>query len=98
MKRIQIKDPPNPDDASYKQNPLGWQRAMFRWATETKGRIEQSSRQNDIPLSTPFVVSSFSTNTQLTGTSSGTDVANFVCSLVQSMTDRGMVTITTASS
>lgn len=98
MKRIQIKEAPNPNDAKYRGNVLAWQRDMHTWAMETKGRIEQSSRQNDIPLNTPFVVTSFSTNTTLTGASTGTDLANFVCTLVQAMTDRGIITITTASS
>lgn len=97
MKRIQIKEPPDPADARYRGAPLAWQRDMFKWATETKGRIEQSSRQNDVPLTTPFMVSSFTTNTALTGTSTTTDIANFVCTLVQSLIDRGMITITTAS-
>lgn len=99
MKRISLKEPPNPQDSIYKGNMLAWQRDMWTWANETKGRLEQASRQNDIPLGIPFVVSSYTTNTELTGTSTGTDVANFVCTLVQAMLDRGMITqVTTASS
>lgn len=98
MKRIQIKEAPDPADARYKGNPIAWARDMHKWANETKGRIEQSSRQNDIPLSTPFMVSSFTTRTELSGTDTGTAVSDFICTLVQALTDRGMVTITTASS
>lgn len=72
-------------------------RATQDWMTRTKTTIESASRQNDTPLQQNFVVSSFSTNTALTGTSTGTDLANFLCSLVQSMTDKGLITVTTST-
>lgn len=98
MKKIIIPNAPDPSEPQYRTNPLAYNRAVFDWMNKTKGRIEQASLQNDIPLDTPFVVTSFSTNTALTGTDTGTSLADFVCTLVQAMTDRGIITITTASS
>lgn len=95
MKRIKLDTPP--DAMKYKNDQLGFMRATSEWMTRTKSKIETASAQNDSPLQQNFVLGSFTTNTRLSGTSTGTDLANALCSLVQSMIDKGFITITTST-
>lgn len=92
MKRIILDNPPNPESPKYKNNPIAWARDTYDWMNRTKQKVETASAQNDTPLSTPFVVSSFTTNTSLTGTSTLGDVANCLCSLIQALTNKGAIT------
>lgn len=89
MKIVTLTTPPNPDDFQYQKNPLGYNRAVFQWMQDTKGKLELASKQNSSPLGQAFAVSSFSTNTSLSGTSTGTDIANFICSLIAAMQNKG---------
>lgn len=91
MKIVRLPVPPNPDDRQYLNNPQGWARAAFGWMNDVKGKIEAQSLQNDTPLNQNFAVSSYTTNTSLSGTSTGTDVSNFVCSIVAAMQKKGIV-------
>lgn len=94
MKITVLPTPPNPDDNMFKNNPLAYQRAVYQWMQDSKGKLEQNSRQNDSPLNQAFVVSSYTLNTSLSGTSTGTDVANFICSLIAAMQKKGLITPT----
>lgn len=91
MKQVVLMPPPNPDDARYKQNILAWQRDMYTWGNQVKGILEQESSVNNIPLGQNLVLGTYVLNTFLAGTSTGTDIANFLCSLTNSMTKRGLV-------
>lgn len=91
MKRVLLPEPPNPDAIMYRGNPMAWMRAVSDWMHRTKGLIEDASRINDGPIGQAFVVGSFTTNTMIDGTTTGTDLSNFVASLVQGMTDGGRV-------
>lgn len=82
---------PNPDDPAYRGNPLSYNRALYQALTTAFGNIENAFRQNQTPLDQSYAVSSFSTNTALNGTSTLGDVANFVCSLVQSLQNKGII-------
>lgn len=95
--KITLPIPPNPDDISYKQNPLAYQRAIYNWMSVVKGKVENASAINDSPLDTPFIVSSFTTNTHLAGTSTGTDVSNFLCTLLSSLGRKGVTSTNTLS-
>lgn len=92
MKIIKLPNVPNPDDPAYKNNPLAYNRALYKWATETKGKIEQGSLNNDTPMAQNFVLgSSYALSTTLEGTSTGTDVNNFILSLVNAMINKGYI-------
>lgn len=90
MKKITLPIPPNPDDQQYRGNSVAYNRAAFSWMNDVKGKLEQASQQNDTPIDQSFAVSSFSTNTSLSGTSTGTDLSNFVCSLIAAMQKKGL--------
>lgn len=97
MKLVVLDDPPNPDEYKYKNAPLTYSRDQYQWAQRVKNKIENASSQNDTPLSQPFVVTSYTTNTQLTGTSSGTDVSNFLCTLVAALISKGLIKVNTST-
>lgn len=92
MKQIVLPKPPNPDDPQYNKNPLAHQRAMFDWAQQVKGKLEEAGRINSAPAGQPIAVSSFTTNTAITGTTTGTDLSNAVCSIVQALISKGILT------
>ena len=91
MKRLALPNPPNPDDQLYRANMLAYNRAMYTWMQQTKGLLEQASRVNDVPAGQAMIAQNYSTNTVVTGTSSGTDLANAVCSLVDSLSQKGIL-------
>lgn len=97
MKRVNLPKPPNPDETGYRNNPLGYSRATYDWMNKVRGILEQASAQNDAPLDQNFVISSYTTNTMLAGTSSGTDVSNFLCTLVDAFISRGAIKTNTSS-
>lgn len=93
MKRIYLPEPP--EASNYGNNTLAFMRALSEWARVTKGNIEQASTVNDTPMDTPFIVSgTFAINTNVNGTMTGTDVSNFICTLIAAMTRKGSVSPT----
>lgn len=90
MKRITIPQPPDASSAIYKDNQQAFNRAVTTWMFRVKGAIEDSSRVNDRPMAQQLVVSSYTTNTSLTGTSTLADVADFVCTLIDAMKAKGI--------
>lgn len=91
MKQLKLPNPPNPDDSAYRMNQMQYQRDIYRWMTETKGKIEIASVINDTPLDQNFVIGTYVLSTALSGTSTGTDMANFICSLVSAFTKKGII-------
>ncbi len=91
MKQVVLAAPPNPDDSRYKGNILAYNRAMYQWATHMKGILEQESSVNNIPMDQPMVINSYTLTTSISGTSTGTDIANFVATLAATMTRRGLI-------
>ncbi len=92
MKRIVLPQPPKASD--YRNNHYGFMVAAGDWMGRVKGLLEDSSRINDSPLGQRFLSTDFTTNTVVSETTTGTDLSNFVASLVQAMTDRGIVSAT----
>lgn len=92
MKQIILPQPP--EAARYRNDVPGFMTAASDWMRKAKVHIEEASRINDSPLGQQFVVSDFTTNTTITGTMTGTDLANAFASVVQAMTERGMISPT----
>jgi hypothetical protein len=89
MKRVVLPTPPDP--AFYPNNPLAWQRAVHEWMNQTKFALEQASQINDTPLDQAFQVSgSYAITTAISGTSTGTQITEFLCSLVAAMNRKGI--------
>lgn len=91
MKITKLPNAPNPDDAAYKGNPLMYNRAVYQWMTQTKGLIEQSSLVNSTPLNQAFVLGSYVLSTSMSGTSTGTDVNNFILSVIAAFMKKGIM-------
>lgn len=93
MRVMKLPEAPNPDDLAYKSNPIAYNRAIYKWMQVTKGIIEQASIINDTPLNQPFLVTTgYTLTTSISGTATGTQVSNFLCTLVAAMTKKGLVT------
>lgn len=90
MKRVVLPQPPDADESTYKNNQQAFNRAVTTWCRRVKGALEDYSRVNDRPMAQQLVVSSYSTNTALTGTSTLADVADFVCTLIDVMKAKGL--------
>lgn len=87
MRILTIPQPPNANDPNFNQ-------VAVQWMAQVKSAIEGASRINDTPLGQQFVVGSFTTNTTIAGTSTGTDVSNFLSSLITAMQAKGLVSPT----
>jgi hypothetical protein len=88
MRTLLLPLPPEPPSTS------GWARDAYQWMVSVKGALEELSRINDSPLGQQFVVGSFTTNTTIAGTTTGTDLSNFVASFIEAMTAKGLVSPT----
>lgn len=90
MKRVILPIPPNAD--MFKNNPMGFNRAVTEWMQRTKNTLEDASKQNNSPIDQNFIVTTgYTLTTAISGTSTGTQVANFLCSLMDSLTRKGLV-------
>jgi len=91
VKKFTLPDPPNPNDIAYKSNPLAYSRAANDWMRRVKGTLEASVNQLGLPASPSFVATSYTTNTVISGTTTGTDLTNAVCSLITALTNKGIL-------
>lgn len=98
MRHVILPQPPNANDPAFKDSPLAFNRAASDWMRRVKGLIEDASRIDDAPLGQQFRVGSFTTNTTIAGTSTGTDVSNFLCSLLTAFIAKGQVSQTVTRS
>lgn len=86
---------PNPPDPSqYPGNPVAWQRAMYDWMAKSKSMLVDAHRSATKPCGQQFQVSTYTTTTAVTGTTTGTDLANALCSLIAALTARGIISPT----
>ena len=89
MRRFTLPDPPRADDQAYRNNPLAYSRAVSDWLSRAKGALENTINHLGAPARPSFVVSSYTTNTVISGTTTGTDLSNAVCSLIAALTTKG---------
>jgi len=94
MRRVVLPNPPDPSGMSV----ADWQRAAMRWMGQAKSVLENASRVNDAPLGQAFLATNFSTSSVVTGTTTGTDLSNFVATFIAAMTARGQVSPTISRS
>lgn len=94
MKQLNIPMPPNPSAAQYRTNFVAWQRAATDWMERAKGVLEAAHNELARPCGQQFIASSFTTNTAVTGTTTGTDLSNVVASLVETLTQKGILSPT----
>lgn len=87
MKLIQLSAPPNPKGVSADD----WAQQMYDWAYDARGKIESASKINDVPCDRAIGLGTFTLVTSITGTSSAASVANAVCTLIQILTDKGIL-------
>lgn len=88
---IAISEPPNPNDSGYAANPKLYNQAMYQWACALKAQLQMQNRTITRPTSQSFQVTAYTTNTAISGTSTGTDIANFVCSVVAALQNKGII-------
>lgn len=88
---LALAEPPNPNDSQFSNNPKAYNLAQYRWSQTLKSQLTSNSRVNSRPVAQNFVTTDFTTATTLTGTSTLADVANFVCTLVTSLIEKGIL-------
>lgn len=91
--RLTLPVPPSPDAPQFRK-PADYNRAIYQWAQVTKGLLENAVNQALAPCGQQFTATAFTTNTIATGTMTGTDVANCLASLVQTLTQKGLLSPT----
>lgn len=93
MKRVVLPMPPSPYDPAM-ADPMSWARAMFDHMVKVQGLLEDASRVNDVPLGQALIVGAHTLQNTVTGTTTGTDLSNFVATMAQAFTDRGLLSPT----
>lgn len=91
MKTTAFPDPPNPNDMQYQRDSKSYNLAMYRWASQMKSELQGKGRVNDRAAATSFVPTNFTTATTLTGTDTLGNVANVLCTLIQSLINKGIL-------
>lgn len=91
MKTTAYPDPPNPNEPTYSRDPKVYNLAMYRWACQMKSELQGKGRINDRAVATSFVPTAFTTATTITGTDTTTNVAQVLCTLIQALTDKGIL-------
>lgn len=91
MQNLSLPDPPNPDLPQYRGNSLAWQRAAMDWMGRAKGIIQTAHNDAIRPAGQQFLATAYTTNTVASGTTTGTDLANVVASLVATLTQKGIL-------
>ena len=93
MRNLSIPQAPNPD---LYPSPIAWQRAMFDWMQRTRGVIQDAHNQLARPCGQQISATDYTTNTAVTGTTTGTDLANALCSLIAVLQQGGVTSPTTS--
>lgn len=91
MKQLALPQPPNPESPAFKTNTLAYHRAIYDWMRQVKGLTESAHNLVAKPCGQQLQATDFTTNTAMTGTMTGTDIANALCSLVQTLTNKGII-------
>lgn len=91
MKRVVLPIPPDPAQPGFAGSPHQWQAAAFKWMQSVKQLMDDANRINAAPMGQQFQVGAFTTNTTIAGTTTGTDLSNYVASLTEAMTTAGYV-------
>ena len=89
MKRLTLPLPPNPAD--FVSNQLAYNRAIYDWMQRVKVSCEGTLNLNMSPCITPILSTGFTTSSIVSGTSTGTDIANALCTLIAMLTAKGII-------
>jgi hypothetical protein len=91
MKQLNIPNPPNPAGMA----PLAWQRAVTDWMQRVKGVIQDVNNEATRPAGQQMRAENYTTNTLISGTTTDVaDVANGLATLVDVLTQRGLISPT----
>lgn len=97
MARLTLPAPPNPRAPQYR-NQAAYLDDVFAWMQQVKGLLETTVNTVASPAGQQFLATNFTTNTIVSGTMTGTDAANCIASLVQTLTQKGILSPTTSRS
>lgn len=64
---------------------------MYGWALQMRGLIETTVNAHAQPTGPMLAPTSFTTNTIPTGTMTGTDITDCLCTLIQLLNNKGLV-------
>ena len=97
MKTLNLPNPPRVEQ--YPGNPTAWMRATTDWMERSRGALLEAVNSANRPCGQQFATpTSYTLNTVATGTMTGTDIANVVCSLVYTLENGGILSPTISRS
>lgn len=82
--RVLLPSPPDPSAARYRNDQHAWMRDVHQMLLDWRGKLELFSRTSQTPAG-PMYSTAFTTNTVVTGTTTGTDLSNAVSTLIQQL-------------
>lgn len=92
---LNIGQPPDP--AAY-PSPIAWQRAAYDWMQRMRGVIQDAHNEVIRPAGQQMLATSFTLSTVATGTTTGTDLSNVVATLIDVLTQKGVLSPTVSRS
>ena len=94
MRIATLPNPPDSRHPQYQSDQQKFNHAVSDWMARVKGLIEQASRLNDTPAQNPMLATDFTAMTTVSGTMTGTDVSNALATLVDTLTQKGILSPT----
>jgi hypothetical protein len=95
MRYLNIAQPPDPAQFP---SPVAWQRAAHDWMQRTRGVIQDAHNEAIRPAGQQMRAENFALSTVANGTMVVADVANTLCTLIQVLTDKGLLSPTISRS
>ncbi len=95
MRYLNIAQPPDP---SQFPSPVAWQRAAHDWMQRTRGVIQDAHNEIMRPAGQQMRAENFALSTVASGTMVIADVANTLCTLIQVLSDKGIISPTVSRS
>lgn len=89
---LALPEPPNPQDPTYSNNPKNYNLAMYKWAQNMKSQLTVNARTGGRPAAQYFTLGAFTPATSLTGTDSTTNVTQVLCTVIQTLVNKGVLT------
>lgn len=85
-----LPDPPNPADPRF-SNLADYNKALYQWANTLKSQLQTQGRIYDRPAAQSFVLGTYTPANTLSGTDTTTNVAQVLCTLIQTLISKNII-------
>lgn len=87
---VAFPEPPNPND--YRGKLDEYNRAVYLWGASLKSQLQIMTRDIARPAPQPFTVGAYTTSNTITGSDAVSNIANVLCTLINTLIQMGLLT------